>query len=164
MERPRKILRDNIYSVTDTMIRKFAVKSGITEKYKLANGIFDEFRNWAHLMLKAYCKQNAETKKSRYLLDPKDLDFVEYDAELRQEYDEIVHMLPFKRLIIECFQDSNIYDALISKDGLYCMTHYFCDKSIEFFTKVKDYKDANDTSKLVSVDNMQRVAQTYNLE
>ena len=52
MDRPRKILRDNIHSITDTMIRKFAKQSGITQKYNLSSEIFDEFRNWAFIFLK----------------------------------------------------------------------------------------------------------------
>ena len=161
MDRPRKILRDNIHSITDTMIRKFAKQSGITQKYNLSSEIFDEFRNWAFIFLKQFCKNNAETKTSRYFLDPKDINFDNYDFDKQEIYDQMIHSLPFKRLIIECFQNAEIFGCLFSKEGLHSLEHQFCDKSIDFFTRVMQHKDNTDQSKLVSLQNIKDIRQTY---
>ena len=142
--KPRKVIRDSIFGITKSLIRRLADRANLLNDYSLKDEIYNEFRNWTAAFLKNFLQPLYSNSDLKLYLDPNDLNMnIEYKYGTDDQYQKLISVTAFERLVREILQDIASHDANIrlSKAGFLLMIHYYVEKSIDLFAKIKAHMD-----------------------
>lgn len=157
INRQRRILRDNIYGVSNTITKHFVHR---IENCSVSGGIQSSFRDWTFKFLDHYIQlMCTEEDHGRKILTETDLKthMIVPTEDIESPSYKIMPLEPFNRLVKEVAQKYDKQNGeykpfTVSKEGIKQLKYFWIDHSLNLFSTAIHNMHSNKRSRLREID------------